>query len=280
MADSRLLVGLVLSLLITSLGVSFITDTDSVELGSSAIYRPVSFDFADANLTAPGESYDYEVVTGGWNETADGLTSVVDGENIVYINKLVLSSDAGRYDNTYSLHNPDGRTYKLLVRDTSLYADSLRLRIEPEFIVLESKSLFGNYAYQVTKVIDIDSYGTDYTVRTVLNEVDRTVDVYVNSNYAGQYVNIPEDSMLSFGPSTYAGIVVDGAGFVFAGFYSTGERLTEETFDIWSFVASLGGVLAWYTGTGVPVVDLFINLIIKVQQFGIIVVLITIIRGA
>ena len=66
--------------------------------------------------------------------------------------------------------------------------------------------------------------------------------------------NIPEDSMLSFGPSTYAGIVVDGAGFVFAGFYSTGERLTEETFDIWSFVASLGGVLAWYTGTGVPVV--------------------------
>ena len=280
MADSRLLVGLVLSLLITSLGVSFITDTDSVEVGSSAIYRPVSFDFADANLTAPGESYDYEVVTGGWNETADGLTSVVDGENIVYINKLVLSSDAGRYDNTYSLHNPDGRTYKLLVRDTSLYADSLRLRIEPEFIVLESKSLFGDYAYQVTKGIDIDSYGTDYTVRTVLNEVDRTVDVYVNSNYAGQYVNIPEDSMLSFGPSTYAGIVVDGAGFVFAGFYSTGERLTEETFDIWSFVASLGGVLAWYTGTGVPVVDLFINLIIKVQQFGIIVVLITIIRGA
>jgi len=280
MADSRLLVGLVLALLITSLGVSFITDTDSVELGSSAIYRPVSFDFADANLTAPGEAYDYEVVTGGWNETADGLTSVVEGENVVYINKLVLSSDAGRYDNTYSLHNPDGRTYKLLVRDTSLYADSLRLRIEPEFIVLESKSLFGNYAYQVTKGIDIDSYGTDYTVRTVLNEVDRTVDVYVNSNYVGQYGNIPEDSMLSFGPSTYAGIVVDGAGFVFAGFYSTGERLTEETFDIWSFVASLGGVLAWYTGTGVPVVDLFINLIIKVQQFGIIVVLLTIIRGA
>ena len=280
MADSRLLVGLVLSLLITSLGVSFITDTDSVELGSSAIYRPVSFDFADANLTAPGEAYDYEVVTGGWNETADGLTSVVEGENVVYINKLVLSSDAGRYDNTYSLHNPDGRTYKLLVRDTSLYADSLRLRIEAEYIALESKSFFGDYAYQVTKGFDIDSYGTDYTVRTVLNEVDRTVDVYVNSNYVGQFVNVAEDSMLSFGPSTYAGIVVDGAGFVFEGFYSTVERLTEETFDVWSFVASLGGVLTWYTGTGVPIVDLFINLIIKVQQFGIIVVMITIIRGA
>ena len=278
-ADSRLLVGLVLSLLITSLGVSFITDSESVELGSSAIYRPVSYNFADENFTSPGETYDYEVVTGGWNETVDGLSSVVEGENVVYITKLVLSSDAGRYDNTYSLHNPDGRTYKLVVRDTSLYADSLRLRVEPHYISIESKSHFGDYAYQVSKGLDIESYGTDYNVRTVLNELDRTVEVYINGNYAAQFINIPEDSMLSFGPSTYAGIVVDGAGFVFKGFYSTGERLTEETFDVWSFIASLGGVLAWYTGTGVPVVDLFINLIIKVQQFGIIVVLITIIRG-
>ena len=278
-ADSRLLMALCLSLLISSTAISLVTGGAAAQFGEGAIYRPVSFNFADANLTSPGEAYDYEVVTGGWNETADGLTSVVEGENIVYINKLVLSSDAGRYDNTYSLHNPDGRTYKLLVRDTSLYADSLRLRIEPEFLVLESKSFFGDYAYQVSKGVDIDSYGTDYTVRTVLNELDRTVDVYVNSNYVGQFVNVPADSALSFGPSTYAGIVVDGSGFIFAGFFSTGERLTEETFDAWTFLSSLGGVLGWFSDSGVPVVDLFINIIIKIQQFGIIVVAITIIRG-
>ena len=53
---------------------------------------------------------------------------------------------------------------------------------------LKANRYSGIMPYQVTKGIDIDSYGTDYTVRTVLNEVDRTVDVYVNSNYVGQYV--------------------------------------------------------------------------------------------
>lgn len=277
MADTRLLVGLVLSLLISSLCISFITDTEAAELGNTVLYKPVDLDFRDDNITELYAVKAYEVVTGGWTPTDNGLTSSAAGENVIYL--LVMSAGSGRFDNHYALHNPDGRDYKIVVRDTSLWSDSLRLKVSRGSVTLESKSFFGSYAYQATKAVNVYSYGTDYTVRTLLNEVDRTVDVWINDNYVGQFINIPEDGALSFGPSTYAGVVVDGAGMTFKGFVSSGERLDSENFDVWTFLNSLAGVLAWYTGTGVPIVDLFINLIIKVQQFGIIVVIVTIIRG-
>lgn len=277
MADTRLLVGLVLSLLISSLCISFITDTEAAELGNTVLYKPVDLDFGDDNITELYAVKAYEVVTGGWTPTATGLTSSGAGENVIYL--LVMSGGSGRFDNHYALQNPDGRDYKLVVRDTSLWSDSLRLKVSRGSVTLESKSLFGSYAYQATKAVNVYSYGTDYSVRTLLNEVDRTVDVWINDNYVGQFINLPEDAALSIGPSTYAGVVVDGSGMTFKGFISSGERLDSENFDVWMFLNSLAGVLAWYTGTGVPIVDLFINLIIKVQQFGIIVVIVTIIRG-
>ena len=46
MADTRLLVGLVLSLLISSLCISFITDTDAAELGNTVLYKPVDLDLS------------------------------------------------------------------------------------------------------------------------------------------------------------------------------------------------------------------------------------------
>src|SRR5690606_35114248 len=137
------------------------------------------------------------------------------------------------------------------------------------------KSLFGSYAYRVSKPVDIYTFGNNYTVKTVLNEVEKTVDVWIDNQYIARFVDIPEDSFWSLGPSTYSGIIVDGAGFVFKGFVSSGERLSSESFDLGGFVGSLAGVLGWYTSSGVPIVDVFINLIIKIQQFGIIAVIVT-----
>lgn len=277
MADSRLLVGLILSLLISSLCISLFTDSDAAQLGDTVLYKPVNADFSNPAQTDRNATKIYEVVTGGWVGSENGLTSTQSGENIIYL--MVLNGGEGRYENVYNLYNPDGRAYKLVVRDTSLWSDSLRLKLEPGYVTLESKNLFGSYAYQVSKPYGVSSYGHNITVKTLLNEVERTVDVWLNSDYVGRFGNIPEDSFWSFGPSTYSGIVVDGPGFVFKGFVSTAENLSGETFDIWGFITSFAGVLGWYTSSGIPILDLFINLIIKIQQFGIVLVAITIIRG-
>lgn len=276
-ADSRLLVGLVLSLLVSSLCISFITDTEAAQLGDTVLYRPVDADFGNPETTDINATKIYEVVTGGWIGTEDGLITTQPGENVLHL--MVLNPVGGRYENTYSIRNPDGRTYKIIVRDTSLWSDSLRLKMSPGYVTIESKSLLGSYGYQATKPYGVAAYGTDYTVKTVLHEEDRTVDVWIDDTFVGRFANVPEDGVFSIGPSTYSGLVVEGAGFVFKGFVSSAERLEAETFDIWAFINSFAGVLGWYTSSGNYTLDLFINLIIKIQQFGIIVVAVTIIRG-
>jgi len=277
MADTRLLVGLCLSLLISSLCISLIVDTDAASLGDTVLYKPVDVDFSNPSETDLNTTKIYEVVTGGWIGTSSGLVSTQPGENVVYL--MVLDGGEGRYENVYNIGNPDGRPYKLVIRDTSLWSDSLRLKIESSRVTLESKNLFGSYAYRASKPVSVGSFGNDYTVKTVLNEVEKTVDVWINNQYVARFVDIPEDSFWSLGPSTYSGIIVDGAGFVFKGFVSSAKSLSSESFNLWGFIGSLAGVLGWYTSSGVPLVDAFINLIIKIQQLGIAVVIITIIRG-
>jgi len=279
MADSRLLVGMVLSLLISSLCISLMVDTDAASLGDTVLYQPVDVDFSDPSETETNAMKIYEVVTGGWKPISSGLASTQPGENVIYL-MILDGGGEGRYENVYRIGNPDGRSYKIVVRDTSLWSDSLRLKIESSSVTLESKSLFGWYAYRVSKSVDVSSFGNDYTVKTVLNEVEKTVDVWINNQYVGQFVDIPEDSFWSLGPSTYSGIIVDGAGFVFKGFVSSGEKLSSESFDLWGFIGSLAGVLTWYTDSnGNYLADLFINLIIKVQQLGIVIFIVTLIRG-
>jgi hypothetical protein len=77
----------------------------------------------------------------------------------------------------------------------------------------------------------------------------------------------------------YGGLTAEGPGFRVTKIVSDGEAYDEESLDLVGFISSLSGVLVWYTSSGVPLVDAFINLIIKIQQLGIAVVIITIIRG-
>ena len=90
---------------------------------------------------------------------------------------------------------------------------------------------------------------------------------------------VPVDGILSWGMVYYGGITAEGSGFRVTKIVSDAEAYDEQSFDLLGLISSLWGVLVWYTSSGVPLVDAFINLIIKIQQLGIAVVLITIIRG-
>ena len=275
MADSRLLVGLVLSLLLSSLVISLITDTSAAELGQTAIYQPVQTNFTGTNISP---SYEVDKTTlGGWTLTGSGLTSTGTSNNVVYF--VTKWPETGIYTTTYGIHNPDIREYEILARETNYFGDSIRVKVAPTGVTVQSKALLGYRTYEVFLPANIASYGTDYQITVSLDENAETISISINDDHIGTAGNIPGDSLLSLGYVRYAGIAVVGEGFSVTSLSSTGVKVGETTFDIWSFISSLGGVLAWYTGSGVAVVDLFINLIIKIQQFGIVVVLITIIRG-
>ena len=119
-----------------------------------------------------------------------------------------------------------------------------------------------------------------YSIRTELDEENTTVRVYINGVLVAEANDVPEPFILSWQKRQYSGVAVNGEGFVIKRLKSSGKAFEEESFSIWSFFGSLAGVLGWYTDpSGNTIADVFINLIIKVQQLGIVVFIVTLIRG-
>ena len=116
-------------------------------------------------------------------------------------------------------------------------------------------------------------------VTVSLDESTSRVTVTVDGNEIIHNEPVPADGILSWGTVHYGGITAVSPGFRVTKIVSDAESYDEQSFDLLGFISSLSGVLVWYTSSGVPIVDAFINLIIKIQQLGIAVVLITIIRG-
>lgn len=275
MADTRLLVGLILSLLLSSLLIGLVTGQTNAELGTTALYKPVNI-----NMSNQSSSFDYEVNTltlGNWEKTDNGLKSVSDTlTNEVYFIKIWPKD--GIYDNSYLIYNPNHLKYDILVRETSLFSDSIRVGVNSNYIEVKSKNLFGYTPYKVI-ISNSVNLSSEYWIKTILNEKERTVTIYINDVIVGQAGNIPADSILSFGQNKYSGISVIGKDLYIKSLTSMGNSMEESSFDIWAFISSMAGVLSWYTESGNPIVDLFVNLIIKIQQFGIVAVIVTIIRG-
>jgi hypothetical protein len=146
----------------------------------------------------------------------------------------------------------------------------------PTGVYLESYAILGYRPFQKFFAASIPQ---NAVMTVTLDEANSRVTATVNGNDIIRNESVPADGILSWGTVHYGGITTEGAGFRVTKIVSDGEAYDEQTFDIVGFISSLSGVLVWYTSSGVPVVDAFINLIIKIQQLGIAVVIITIIRG-
>lgn len=274
MADSRLLMALCLSLLISSTAISLVTGGAAAQFGEGALYVPVSSNFSDGSDKVP---YSIDVMSmGNWRESSSGLVSDTEGENKVFF--ISRWPQNAKYVNTYRVNNPDSREYTLIARETTLFSDTIGVRVTYGGVYVESNQLAGYRPYQVFLPYGVPVDGP-YDITVELDEPGKTVAVFINGVPIGIAGEIPEDSILSLGYVRYAGISVVGSGFALLELTSTGQVLNQSAFDVWAFLGSLGGVLGWFSDSGVPVVDLFINIIIKIQQFGIVVVAITIIRG-
>ncbi len=273
MADSRLLVALCLSLLISSTAISLITATPAADLGTNYLFNPIEGDFSGNKIP-----YEIETLTAGnFREENGTLISSTPRENRIYF--VSRWAQEGIYKNTYKIYNPDNRDYQIIVRQTNLYSDSIYARVTPYGVYVESGSLLGIHTPYSVFLPTIIPSQTEYDITVILDEESRIVTIEINGNVIGNAGNIPEDSILSWGKVKYAGISVVGEGFEIRQLSSTGESFEEHSLNIGAFLSSLVGVMGWYTSSGVPLLDLFINIIIKIQQFGILVVLITIVRG-
>lgn len=277
MADSRLLVGMVLSLLISSVVISLMVGGVAAELGEYQIYKPIRADLTNANTSIWYEIDKLSI--GSFNRTNEGLVSATPYRNTVYF--VSVWPKDGLYDNTYGIINPDGRPYYAVVRDSSFFFDSIKAEVVSNGVYIRSYEMLGFYTYEVFLPAAVPAAGTPYTLRTELNEETAQVKVWINDGFIGAANDIPAPFITSWEKRQYSGISVEGEGFILTELVSTGKGFeSEEDVSIWSFFGSLAGVLAWYTDpSGNYLADVFINLIIKIQQLGIIVVILTMIRG-
>ena len=275
MADSRLLVGMVLSLLLSSTIIALMVGGTAADLGDHQIYSPIDVDLGDVNQTV---WYDVEKLSlGSWVRTSEGLVSDSPYTNLVYF--VSIWPKDGVYVNEYIIDNDDNRPYTLIVRQSDFFFDSVEVYVEHGTgVTIRSKEFLGYRPYELRYPVNIPD-GV-YSIRTELDEEITTVRVYIEDTLVAETNNIPTPFLTSWQKRQYSGVQVDGEGFVLKKIKSSGKGIEEESFSIWTFFGSLAGVLGWYTDpSGNYLADLFINLIIKVQQLGIIVFIVTLIRG-
>ena len=275
MADSRLLVGMVLSLLLSSTIIALMVGGTAAELGDFQLYNPIDVDLGDVNQSV---WYEVEKLSlGSWVRTSEGLVSDSPYTNLVYF--VSIWPKDGVYVNEYVIDNNDNRPYTLIVRQSGFFFDSVEVYVESGVgVSIRSNSFLGYRPYE--RVYPASVPDGVYSIRTELDEEKTTVRVYIEDTLVAEATDIPTPFLTSWKKRQYSGIEVVGEGFVLKEIKSTGKGVGEESFDIWAFFGSLTGVLGWYTDpSGNYLADVFINLIIKVQQLGIIVFIVTLIRG-
>ena len=270
MADTRLLVGLCLSLLISSLAISLVTGTGAASLGDIGGAVNQNIDFETDNH---GWKNDIFTIGSDWKIIDGALTSQNPGSNRFFLE--TGGKPDGMHTATYHIES-GGRPYAVIIRDTGYFGDSIQLRVVPAGVYLESYETLGYRPFQKFFAATIPNTAV---VTVTLDEANSRVTVKVNGNTIIHNEPIPADGIFSWGTVYYGGITAEGSGFRVTKIVSDAEAFDEQSFDLLGFISSLSGVLVWYTSSGVPLVDAFINLIIKIQQLGIVVVLITIIRG-
>src|SRR5690554_1488330 len=193
MADSRLLVGMVLSLLISSTIIALMVGGPAAELGEYLIYDPI-----DADLGDPEQSIWYEVERfslGSWIRTLEGFVSNSPFTNVIYF--ISIWPKDGVYINEYIIDNYDNRPYSLIVRQSDFFFDSIDVYVEyGKGVSIQSLDFLGFRPYERWFPVNIPD-GV-YSIRTELDEENTTVRVYINGALVAEANDIPKPFITSW----------------------------------------------------------------------------------
>ncbi len=292
MADSKFLICLIASLVISSILIALIT-------GSSAIAVTVDSSLEAENWTAgdnltKGVDY-YDTNFGGFVVTENGLVSALPfTRNDVRFTKAEV--DEGIYRHKYTITKNGINYFDIIIRDTGYNSDTLILEFKPDELTLRNNNAMGILipnSYEQTIFVDTSGNGDDVLViETVYYITENTVSVYIDNIQVALFNEVPKKSVLSvIKPTYYGGVTVGNGGFEINA-YETNSHVGYSGigFDLFAFLDTLAGVLVWYVSPDLPdttsrwyplsvIGDVFINLIIKIQQIGIVSYGIQLIRG-
>ena len=293
MANSNFLIGLIASLVISSVLISLVVGGNAISLTVDTTVQNVNWT-GGVNLTKGVDYYDGGYF-GGFAPTENGLISTLPLTNndVRFIKSDV---DEGIYRHKYIIKKNGIDYFGIIIRDTGYRSDTLILEFAPGELTLRNDNAMGILipnSYQETITVDTSGDGDDVLIiETVYDISEKTVDVYVDNVHLATFTDVPKKSPLSlFKPTYYGGVSVGDAGFEIIA-YETNSNVRYATgFDFFAFLNTLGGVLVWYVSPDIPdessawyslavVGDIFINLIIKIQQIGIVAYGIQLARGA
>ena len=189
MADTRLLVGLCLSLLISSLAISLVTGTGAASLGDMGGAFSQDIDF---ETDTHGWTNDLVTVGSDWKIIDGALTSQSPGSNRFFLQ--TAGKPDGLHTATYHIES-DGRPYAIIIRDTNLFSDSIQLRVVPAGVYLESYATLG---YRPFQKYFSSSIPDNAVVTVTLDEANSRVTVTVNDQEIIHNEDVPADGILSW----------------------------------------------------------------------------------
>ena len=292
MADSKFLLCLIASLVISSILIALITGNSTIAISVDSSLQAENW-IAGSNLTK-GVDY-YDAYLGGFVPTENGLVSSLPFSlNDVRFTKAEV--DEGIYRHKYTLTKNGINYFDIIIRDTGYNSDTLILEFKPDELTLRNNNAMGILipnSYQQTIFVDTYGDGDDILiVETVYDIAEITLNVYIDNIQVAVFTDVPEKSVLSvIKPTYYGGVTVGNSGFEINAYETNSHRGSGGTgFDMFAFLNTLAGVLVWYVSPDLPdatskwyqlsaVGDIFINLIIKVQQIGIVSYGLQLIRG-
>ncbi|MDD4388359.1 MAG: hypothetical protein PHV87_04025 [Bacilli bacterium] len=291
MADSKFLLCLIASLVISSILIALITGGSAISVTVDSSLQVENW-VAGNNLTKGVDYYDANF--GGFIPNERGLVSTLPFTNDVRFTKAEV--DEAIYRHKYTLTKNEINYFGIIIRDTGYNSDSLILEFTPGELTLRNNNAMGILipnSYQQTIRVDTFGDGDDILiVETVYDIVEKTVNVYIDNIQVALFNDVPEKSVLSvIKPTYYGGVKVGNSGFEINAYETNSHMGNSGTgFHLFAFLNTLAGVLVWYVSPNLPdsssawytlsvIGDTFINIIIKIQQIGIVAYGIQLVRG-
>src|SRR5690554_569098 len=292
MADSKFLICLIASLVISSILIALITGSSAIAVKVDSSLEAENW-AAGSNLTK-GIDY-YDAFLGGFIPTEKGLVSSLPFSlNDVRFTKSEV--DEGIYRHKYTITKNGINYFDIIIRDTGYNSDTLILEFKPDELTLRNDNAMGILipnSYEQTILVDTYGDGDDILViETVYDITENTVNVYIDNIQVALFNEVPKKSVLSvIKPTYYGGVTVGNSGFEINAYETNSHMGNSGTgFDFFAFLNTLAGVLVWYVSPNLPeqssawyslsvIGDTFINLIIKIQQIGIVAYGIQLVRG-
>lgn len=278
-ATSNIFLALTFYIVLTSGIIALISmEQEPILIGENPIHTLEEIDFTESNFSGSG----YKVISGKWeSSTTKGLYSIP--HSFIW-NKLTFLKmflpDKQEFKNRYLINNELGNDYALVVRETGFYYDSIYLRVEENWIYLSSgKYPLIPYSYNQVIYHDMSRYNGEYYITTVLNERDKTVELYLNDVYIHTFRGIKENNILSFGYVYYNGVVcldeIRIKSFGMEGRVAVSTN--EDGIKLTDFVKYMGVILFW----NVKDIPLLLNMVfVKVPILVLIFILVQTGRGS